>query len=140
MILQGNIMEKIHTQIKCTTLTVRRELEFGNFMVGCPIREVFLREREPHWPIHSNWKCKTSNIFTCHDETVTLIFNLNQLFYFQNISFPFSANKSKHTTSNLKYLKRQKVERGPLIFIFRGEFPDGGNQGNADIHLHTMNS
>ena len=73
--------------------------------------------------IHSNWKCKTSKIFTCHDETVTLTFNLTQLFYFQNISFLFSANKSKHTTSNLKYLKWQKVGRGHLIFIFRGKFP-----------------
>ena len=88
--------------------------------------------------IHSNWKWKTSKIFTCHDETVTLTFNLTQLFYFQNISFLFSANKSKHATSNLKYLKRQKVRRGHLIFIFRGQFE--GNQGNVDTHPHTMNA
>ena len=44
-------------------LTVRRELEYGNFkfysgrgdkrgekLGDCPIREVFLRERLPHWP------------------------------------------------------------------------------------------
>ena len=68
--------------------------------------------------IHSNWKWKTSKVFTCHDETVTLTFNLTQLFYFQNMSF-FSANKNKHTTSNLKYLKRQKIGRGHLIFIFK---------------------
>ena len=90
--------------------------------------------------IHSNWKCKTSKIFTCHDETVTLTFNLTQLFYFQNISFLFSANKSKHTTSNLKYLKWQKVGRSHLIFVFREEFPYEGNQGNAYTHLHTMNT
>ena len=117
-------------------VTVRRELERGggvggergekqqqqNFLGSCPIREVFLRKRLPQLALHSNWKCKTLKIFTCHDGTVTLTFNLTQLFYFKNISF-FSANKSKHTTSNLKYLKRQKVGGGHLIFIFMGEFP-----------------
>ena len=38
------------------------------FLGGCPIREVFLKERLP--------QCKTSKIFTFHDETVTLTFNL----------------------------------------------------------------
>ena len=51
--------------------------------------------------------------------------------------FFFSANKSKHTTSNLIYLKWQKVGGGNLIFIFREEVP---NKRNANTHLHTMNT
>ena len=111
----------------------RGEKQKQKFLGGCPIREVFLRETLPHWPsvaplaIHSNWKWKTPKMFTCHDEAVTLTFNLTSLFYFQNISFLFSANKSKHTTFNLKYLKRQKVGRGHLIFIFKGSFLYEGN-------------
>ena len=46
----------------------RGEKQKKYFLGGCPIREVFLRERLP--------QCKTSKIFTCHDETVTLTFNL----------------------------------------------------------------
>ena len=95
------------------------------------------------FPIDLPLKVKKSfggKIFTCHDDTVTLTFNLTQLFYFQNISFLFSANKSQHATSNLKYMKRQKVGRGHLILIFRGQFPYEGNQGNVDAHLHTMNA
>ena len=52
----------------------------------------------------------------------------------------FSAKKSKHITSNLKYLKWQKVGRVHLIVIFRGEFPYEGNLGNVDTHLDTMNT
>ena len=105
---------------------------------------------------HSNLKCKILNIFTCHgpiltfhlfslfrfklNETVTLTFNLTQLFYFQNISFLFPANKSKHTASNLKSLKQHKLGGGNLIFIFRRDFPYEGNQGNVDTPLHTMNT
>ena len=90
--------------------------------------------------IHSYWKCKTSKFCTCHDEAVTLTFNVTSLFYFQSILFLFSANKSKLTTSNLKYLKQQKLGRGHLIFLFRGEFRCEDNQGNVDTHLHTMNT
>ena len=140
MILQRNIMEKIHTQIKCATqlggswnlvtLTskvgeegVKEDKNKTNIFWGLSYQGCIPQGQVTSLAIHSNWKCKTSKIFTCHDETVTLTFNLTQLFYFQNISFLFSANKSKHTTSNLKYLKWQKVGRGHLIFIFRGEFP-----------------
>ena len=92
---------------------------------------------------HSNLKCKILNIFTCHAlilifHLFTLTFNLTQLFYFQNISFLFPANKSKHTASNLKSLKRHKLGGGNLIFIFRRDFPYEGNQGNVDTPLHTM--
>ena len=88
--------------------------------------------------IHSNLKYKTchTHIPTFHffrfklDETVTLTVHLTQLFYFQNISILFSANKSKHITSNLKSLKRHKLEGGGnLIFIFSGEFLYDGIRG-----------
>ena len=101
---------------------------------------------------HLNLKCKILKIFTCYtliltfhlfrfklDETVTLTLNLTQLFYFQNIAFLFSANKIKHTTSNLKSLKRHKLGGDHLIFIFRREFPYEGNYGNVDTPLHSMN-
>ena len=140
MILQRNIMEKCIHKSSVPHLTVRRELEFGNFNFQSRGVKGKVREEKNKKKISGGLsyqggipqgeiaplglpQCKTSKIFTCHDETVTLTFNLTQLFYFQNISFLFSANKSKHTTSNLKYLKWQKVGRGHLIFIFRGEFP-----------------
>ena len=140
MILQRNIMEKCIHKSSVPHLTVRRELEFGNFNFqskgGGEVREEKNKQKNfsgglsyqggiPQGEVAPLGlpQCKTSKIFTFHDETVTLTFNLTQLFYFQNISFLFSANKSKHTTSNLKYLKWQKVGRGHLIFIFRGEFP-----------------
>ena len=139
MILQRNIMEKCIHKSSVSHLTVRRKFEFGNFNFysrGGEVKEE-KNKKNIFWgfvllgryslgrgcPIEVIPKCKTSKIFTFHDETVTLTFNLTQLFYFQNISFLFSANKSKHTISNLKYLKWQKVGRGHLIFIFRGEFP-----------------
>ena len=50
--------------------------------------------------------------------SILLIYITWKMFYFF-----FSANKSKHTTSNLKYLKWQKVGGGNLIFIFREEVP-----------------
>ena len=99
--------------------------------------------------IHSNLKYKTchTHIPTFHffrfklDETVTLTVHLTQLFYFQNISILFSANKSKHITSNLKSLKRHKLEGGGnLIFIFSGEFLYDGIQGNVDTPLQIQNS
>ena len=132
---------------------VRRELELGggvggergekkqqqNFLGSCPIKEVFLRKRLPQLALHSSWKCKTLKIFTCHDGTVSLTFNLTQLFYFKNISF-FSANKSKHTASNQKYLKRQKSRGSSFNFHFHGRVPYEGNQGICDTHLYTMHT
>ena len=88
---------------------VREEKTNKYFLEGCPIREVFLRERLPHG---CPFKLK---MFTCRDGTVTLTFNLTQLFYFQNISFSFSANKRKHTTSDHK-----KGRGRSLNFHFQG--------------------
>ena len=71
---------------------------------------------------------------------ITITFNPTQLFCFQNISSLFSANKSKHTTSNLKFLKRYILGRCHSIFIFMGEFPQESNQGKVDNPLQTMNT
>ena len=107
-----------------------------NFLGSSSIKEVFPRKRLPQLAPHSSWKCKTLKIFTCHDGTVSLTFNLTQLFYFKNVSF-FSANKSKHTASNLKYLKRQKSRGSSFNFHFHGRVPYEGNQGISDTHLYT---
>ena len=118
----------------------RRQKKKNIFSGGLPYQEGIPQGEVAPLAIHSNWKSKTSKIFTCHDEAVPLTFNLTQLFYFHNISLLFPGNKSKHTTCNLKYLKQQKVGRCHFIFILRGDFPYGGNQGNVDTHLHTMNT
>ena len=97
------------------------------FLGGCPIREVFLRETLPYWPSIQIWNRRLQKLSHAMMRQLLLHSILLSYFFFKNISFLFSANKSKHTTSNLKYLKRQKVGRGHLIFIFRGEFPYEGN-------------
>ena len=51
----------------------RGEKQKKYFLGGCPIREVFLRERLPHWP---SIQIGNARLFTAHDETVTLTFNL----------------------------------------------------------------
>ena len=90
------------------------------FLGGCPIREVFLRERLAHWPsiqignFHMPW-------WDSYPYIQSYLVVLLHIFHL------FSATKSKHTTCNLKYLKRQKVGRGHLIFIFRGDFRYEGN-------------
>ena len=121
-------------------LMIRRELEFGNFkfqsggegvwerrktnkkcLGGCPIREVFLRETSPHRPSIQIGNGRLLKFL--HAIMRQLLLQSILLSYFTSEIFLFLANKSKRTTSNLKYLKRQKVGRGHLIFIFRGEFP-----------------
>ena len=54
----------------------RREKQKKNIFWGLVLLERYsLRGRCP-LAIHSNWKWKNSKISTCHDETVTLTFNI----------------------------------------------------------------
>ena len=79
---------------------------------------VFLRETLPHWPSIQIGNGKLQKF--SHAMMRQLLLHSILLSYFTSKIFLFfSANKSKHTTSNLKYLKRQKVGRGHLIFFFK---------------------
>ena len=89
----------------------------GRYSLGrrCPIGHLFKLEMEDFKNFHKPW---WDSYYYIQSYLVNLL---------PKYLFLFSANKSKHTTSNLKYLKQQKVGRGHLIFIFRGEFPYEGN-------------
>ena len=136
-----NNEKNTYTNKVCHTLLLGGELEFGKFkfysgvvekgqrcergekqkkyfLEGCPIREV-------SWPSNQIGNAGLQKL--SHAMMRQLLLHSILLSYFTSKIFFFSANKSKHITSNLKYLKRQKVGRGHLIFTFWGEFPYQGN-------------
>ena len=95
------------------------------FLGGCPIREVFLRETLPHWPSIQIGNGRLQKF--SHAMMRQLLLHSILLSYFTSKIFHFFFQQIKASTQLLKYLKRQKVGRGNLIFIFRGKFPREGN-------------
>ena len=105
---------------------VREEKNKKNIFWGVVLLGRYSLGRGCPLAIHSNWKCKTfhSPWWDSYSYVQSYLVILLPIIL---ISFLFSENKSKRTTSNLKYLKWQKVERGHFIFIFRREFLYEGN-------------
>ena len=100
-------------------LIVRRELEFGNFKFqsgegggggekrekqkkdsgGCPIREVFLRERLPHWPSIQIGNARLQKF--SHAMMRQLLLHSILLSYFTSKIFHFSFQQIKASTQLL---------------------------------------